>query len=80
MIQDQQSRELSQRHVQRRAKRMRVDPDELKLPQLTALDACQVCRLPLSLLLGLHDPAPHDQMQAQNTLMKSHPEVLLHLW
>lgn len=41
-IQDQQSRELSQRHVQHRAKRLRVDPTELKLPQLTALDACQV--------------------------------------
>lgn len=45
VIQDQQSRELSQRHVQRRAKRLRVDPEELKLPQLTAVAACQVSSL-----------------------------------
>ncbi|KAK9786275.1 hypothetical protein WJX73_004830 [Symbiochloris irregularis] len=41
VIQDQQSRELSQHHVTRRAKRARLDPSELKLPQLTVLDACQ---------------------------------------
>ena len=41
-IQDQQSAELSQGHVAKRAKRLRVEQQELKLPRVTALDACQV--------------------------------------
>ena len=41
-IQDQQSAELSQGHVAKRAKRLRVERSELKLPRVTALDACQV--------------------------------------
>ena len=42
VIQDQQSRELSQHHVSHRAKRARLDPSELKLAPLAALAACQV--------------------------------------
>jgi len=41
-IQDQQSRELSQRNVERRAKRLRVSQEELKLPAVTGLAACQL--------------------------------------
>ena len=41
-IQDQQSSELSQGHIARRAKRLKVDQQELKLPRVTALDASQV--------------------------------------
>jgi U3 small nucleolar RNA-associated protein 21 len=42
VIQDQQSSELSQGHIARRAKRLKVDQQELKLPRVVALDACQV--------------------------------------
>ena len=42
VIQDQQSRELSQKHIQRRAKRLKVDQSELKLPRVVSMDACQV--------------------------------------
>lgn len=43
VIQDQQSSELSQGHIARRAKRLKVEQQELKLPRVVALDACQVC-------------------------------------
>ncbi|EIE21950.1 WD40 repeat-like protein [Coccomyxa subellipsoidea C-169] len=42
VIQDQQSSELSQGHIASRAKRLKVDQQELKLPRVTALDACQL--------------------------------------
>ena len=45
-IQDQQSSELSQGHIAKRAKRLRVEQQELKLPRLIALDACQVSSIP----------------------------------
>ena len=41
-IQDQQSSELSQGHIVRRAKRLKVDHQGLKLPRVTALAASQV--------------------------------------
>jgi len=44
VVQDAQSAELSQRHVARRAKRLKVDQAELKLPRVVALDACQARR------------------------------------
>lgn len=43
MIQDQQSRELSQGHIEQRSKKLRVEQAELKLPRVIAMDACQVC-------------------------------------
>lgn len=42
VVQDQQSRELSQHHTQRQAKRLRVSEQEVKLPPVVGLDACQV--------------------------------------
>ena len=44
VVQDQQSRELSQHHTQRQAKRLKVSEAEVKLPPVIALDACQVLR------------------------------------
>lgn len=41
-VQDQQSRELSQGHIAKRAKRLRVEEAELKLPRVISMDACQV--------------------------------------
>ena len=55
-IQDQQSSELSQGHIAKRAKRLRVEQQELKLPRLTALDACQVSSLSM-LLCAVWDEA-----------------------
>lgn len=43
VIQDQQSRELSQGHVSRRAKRLRVEARDLKLAPVTCLAARQAC-------------------------------------
>ena len=40
VVQDSQSREMSQRNVRQRAKRMRVDEDELKLAPIAAMAAC----------------------------------------
>ena len=42
VIQDQQSREVSQGHIAHRAKRMRVAQEDLKLPRVVGMDACQV--------------------------------------
>jgi U3 small nucleolar RNA-associated protein 21 len=41
-IQDQQSRELSQKNTAARAKKSRVTQQELKLPRVTQLAACEV--------------------------------------
>ena len=40
-IQDQQSRELSQKHTARRAKRLKLREEELKLPGVLSLASCQ---------------------------------------
>ncbi|KAF9679869.1 hypothetical protein SADUNF_Sadunf06G0060400 [Salix dunnii] len=42
VIQDQQSRELSQRHVSKRAKKLRVKEEELKLKPVTAFDCAEI--------------------------------------
>lgn len=39
---DAQSRELSQHHTARRAKRLKIEEQELKLAPVLALDACDV--------------------------------------
>jgi len=43
VIQDQQSRELSQGHVAKRAKKLKIEQSELKLPPVVDMAACQVC-------------------------------------
>lgn len=53
-IQDQQSSELSQGHIARRAKRLKVDQQELKLPRVTALDASQASAARLKLQSRSH--------------------------
>ena len=42
VIQDQQSREVSQGHIAHRAKHMRLAQEDLKLPRVIGMDACQV--------------------------------------
>ncbi|KAK3023814.1 hypothetical protein RJ639_044738 [Escallonia herrerae] len=42
VIQDQQSRELSQRHVSRRAKKLRVKEEEIKLKPVIAFDVAEI--------------------------------------
>lgn len=41
-IQDQQSRELSQKHIAARAKKLKVTQEELKLARVTQLASCEV--------------------------------------
>ncbi len=47
VIQDQQSREVSQGHIAHKAKRMRLAQQDLKLPRVIGMDACQVNTNPL---------------------------------
>lgn len=42
VIQDQQSRELSQRHVSRRAKKLRMKEEEIKLKPVVAFDCAEI--------------------------------------
>ncbi|KAK1276546.1 hypothetical protein QJS04_geneDACA004157 [Acorus gramineus] len=42
VIQDQQSRELSQRHVSKRAKRLKLKEDEIKLKPVIAFDCAEI--------------------------------------
>ena len=42
VIQDQQSRELSQGKTAKRAKQLKIEQTELKLPPVTDMAACQV--------------------------------------
>ena len=42
VIQDQQSRELSQKHTAKRAKKLHVREEDLKLPCVIDMAACQV--------------------------------------
>jgi U3 small nucleolar RNA-associated protein 21 len=54
-IQDAQSRELSQNHTQRRAKRLKVEERELKLARIVALDACDVRERDWSNVITAHE-------------------------
>lgn len=54
-IQDAQSRELSQKHTKRRAKRHRVEEIELKLHRITAVDSCDVRERDWSNVLTAHE-------------------------
>lgn len=53
-IQDAQSRELSQKHTKRRAKRLRISEIEIKLGRIVALDACDVRERDWSNVLTAH--------------------------
>lgn len=53
-IQDAQSRELSQHHTARRAKRLRIEEAELKLSPVLALDTCDVRERDWSNVLTSH--------------------------
>ena len=54
-IQDAQSRELSQGHVQRRAKRLKIAEQELKLARIVGLDACDVRERDWSNVITAHE-------------------------
>jgi U3 small nucleolar RNA-associated protein 21 len=54
-IQDQQSRELSQRHTARRAKRARVREEEVKLPRIVGLAAAQARERDWANVLTAHE-------------------------
>jgi len=54
-IQDAQSRELSQNHTQRRAKRLKIAEQELKLGRIVSLDACDVRERDWSNVITAHE-------------------------
>jgi U3 small nucleolar RNA-associated protein 21 len=57
-IQDQQSRELSQRNVAHRAKKLRCAEEELKLPPVAAVAACQLRERDWCNVVTAHAAAP----------------------
>ncbi|KAJ9507489.1 hypothetical protein QJQ45_006484 [Haematococcus lacustris] len=57
-IQDQQSRELSQKNVSRRAKKLKVRESEIKLPRVVALDACVVRERDWANVITAHEGDP----------------------
>lgn len=58
VIQDQQSRELSQRHTAKRAKRLHIREEEAKLPRVTAIAACQVRERDWCNIISAHSGEP----------------------
>ena len=54
-IQDSQNREMSQGHVKRRAKRLKIAEEELKLPRIISLDACDVRERDWSNVITAHE-------------------------
>ena len=57
-IQDAQSREMSQNHTQKRAKRLKITEQELKLGRIIALDACDVRERDWANVLTAHEKDP----------------------
>lgn len=57
-IQDQQSREISQKNTQRRAKKLKIKEEELKLPPLVAMDASELRERDWSNAVTAHDNDP----------------------
>lgn len=54
-IQDQQSRELSQNHTARRAKKLKIEEAELKLGRVVGVDACEVRERDWSNVITAHE-------------------------
>ncbi len=54
-IQDSQNRELSQGHLKKRAKRLKIAEEELKLTRIVSLDACDVREKDWSNVITAHD-------------------------
>lgn len=57
-VQDAQSREMSQGHVTRRAKKLKISEQELKLGRITGLDACDVRERDWSNVITAHENDP----------------------
>lgn len=55
IVQDAQSRELSQGNTKRRAKRLKINEDELKLARIISLDACDVRERDWSNVITAHE-------------------------
>lgn len=54
-IQDGQNREMSQGHIKRRAKKLKITEEELKLPRIISLDACDVRERDWSNVITAHE-------------------------
>ena len=68
-IQDQQSRELSQHHIGRRAKRLKVEESELKLGRVVAVDACDVREHDWSNVITAHENDPGGHWQRSHDVL-----------
>ncbi|KAL7615945.1 hypothetical protein Lser_V15G01030 [Lactuca serriola] len=73
VIQDQQSRELSQRHVTKRAKKLKVKQEEIKLKPVIAFDVAEIRERDWSNVVTCHMDTPHAYVwRLQNFVLGEH--------
>lgn len=73
VIQDQQSRELSQRHVAKRAKRLRVKEEEIKLKPVVTFDCAEIRARDWCNVVTCHMDAPQAYVwRLQNFVIGEH--------
>ncbi|KAK9049733.1 hypothetical protein SSX86_031298 [Deinandra increscens subsp. villosa] len=73
VIQDQQSRELSQRHVTKRAKKLKVKEEEIKLKPVIAFDVAEIRERDWSNVVTCHMDTPHAYVwRLQNFVLGEH--------
>lgn len=82
VIQDQQSRELSQGKTAKRAKQLKIEQEELKLPPVRDVAACQVDNLAP---VNVEEKIPlYEQLQTSNAelmqILCDHDRGKLLLW
>ncbi|KAF5822356.1 putative transcription factor WD40-like family [Helianthus annuus] len=73
VVQDQQSRELSQRHVTKRAKKLKVKEEEIKLKPVIAFDVAEIRERDWSNVVTCHMDTPHAYVwRLQNFVLGEH--------
>nr|XP_043610060.1 U3 small nucleolar RNA-associated protein 21 homolog [Erigeron canadensis] len=73
VIQDQQSRELSQRHVTKRAKKLKLKEEEIKLKPVIAFDVAEIRERDWSNVVTCHRDTPHAYVwRLQNFVLGEH--------
>ncbi|XP_076941049.1 uncharacterized protein LOC143610452 [Bidens hawaiensis] len=73
VIQDQQSRELSQRHVTKRAKKLKLKEEEIKLKPVIAFDVAEIRERDWSNVVTCHMDTPHAYVwRLQNFVLGEH--------
>ncbi|KAL4591371.1 hypothetical protein LXL04_004332 [Taraxacum kok-saghyz] len=73
VIQDQQSRELSQRHITKRAKKLKLKQEEIKLKPVIAFDVAEIRERDWSNVVTCHIDTPHAYVwRLQNFVLGEH--------